>query len=87
MTDALDSASAAAWRLTFRVEDDQVRLVSQERLTMAVLPSEELGQESPRSGFWHEVQDSAGRPLYRRAVAHPETISSTSLGTGPHGAT
>jgi hypothetical protein len=51
MTDALDSASAAAWRLTFRVEDDQVRLVSQERLTMAVLPSEELGQESPRSGF------------------------------------
>jgi hypothetical protein len=71
MTDELDPTSAAAWRLTFRVEDDRVRLVAQERLTMAVLPSEELGQDEARSGFWHELQDSAGRPLYRRVTRNP----------------
>ena len=71
MTDGLDPAPATAWRLTFRVEDDRIQVVAQERLTMAVLPSEELSQEDARSGFWHELQDSAGRPLYRRVTSNP----------------
>jgi hypothetical protein len=71
MTDELDPTSAMAWRLTFRVEDDRVQMVAQERLRMAVLPSEELDQEDARSGFWHELQDSAGRPLYRRVTSNP----------------
>jgi hypothetical protein len=71
MTDELDPAPTSAWRLTFRVEDDRVQLVAQERLTMAVLPSEELGRQDARSGFWHELQDSAGRPLYRRVTSNP----------------
>jgi hypothetical protein len=41
--------------MTFRVEDDWVQMVAQERLTMAVLPSEDLGQDEARSGFWHEL--------------------------------
>jgi hypothetical protein len=71
MRDERDPAPASAWRLTFRVEGDRIQLVAQEQLAMAVLPSEELGQDGPRSGFWHELQDSAGRPLYRRVTSNP----------------
>ena len=69
--DAAIPGGGAALRLTFRVDGDQIELIEQERVEMAVLPSEDLEQAAPRSGYWHELQDVDGNPLYRRTIGDP----------------
>jgi hypothetical protein len=69
--DAAIPGGGSALRLTFRVDGDQLELIDQERVEMAVLPSEELEQAAPRSGYWHELQDGDGNPIYRRMMGDP----------------
>ena len=71
MSEGGAAAGNAALRLTFRVDGDEIELIDQERVAMAVLPSEDLDQVGPRSGFWHELQDQDGTPLYRRTMGDP----------------
>jgi len=65
------SGGRPALRVTFRVDGEQIEMIDQERVAMVVLPSEDLEQAAPRSGFWHELQDGDGNPLYRRMMGDP----------------
>src|SRR5437016_3866771 len=58
-------------RLTFEYDGPAVRLVKRQRLEMLAPPSDPLTGYEGQSGFWFELQDAAGRVLYRRVLHHP----------------
>jgi hypothetical protein len=73
MTAPTDSPGNKALRVTFRVDGDKIEVIDQERLKMVVPPSNEFESDTPRSGFWLEVQDRRRRPVYRRVMSNPLT--------------
>jgi hypothetical protein len=59
-------------RLTFRVADGEVRLVSYERLDMICPPSVGERPETGRNGgFWMELRDTNNRTLFHRILDNP----------------
>jgi hypothetical protein len=59
-------------RLTFRVADGEVRLVSHERLDMICPPSVGERPETGRNGgFWMELRDTNNRILFHRILENP----------------
>jgi hypothetical protein len=60
-----------ALRLTFEYAGSEVRLVSRQRVAMLVPPPDPAGAEEEQAGFWYEVQDAQGRPIYRRRAPNP----------------
>jgi hypothetical protein len=59
-------------RLTFRVADGEVRLVSYERLDMICPPSVGERPETGRNGgFWMELRDTNNRILFHRILDNP----------------
>lgn len=60
-----------AYRLTFEYHGDDVRLVHRTRVDMLA----PLGEPGPlpkgASGFWIELRDRGGAPLFQRVVAQP----------------
>lgn len=78
----------AAWRLTFEYEGDSVRLVGRQPVSMlAPVDDAELlarGQE----GYWIEVRDEGGRPLYQQVLHQPlqthYEVFSPEPGVRPH---
>jgi hypothetical protein len=65
--------AARAMRLTFRFEGDDVVLVRQVDVDALPPPTEQTERrgESELAGFWFELQDGAGRTVYRRTTEHP----------------
>ena len=59
-----------AMRLSFAYEGSEVRLVEQQNLQKVTQPSDPIDtrQYRERSGFWVEIQDGQGQPLYRRIM-------------------
>ncbi|MEU0253812.1 hypothetical protein ABZ299_15205 [Streptomyces sp. NPDC006184] len=62
--------SEAAVRFSLEYEGSQVWLVSEERLTTVVPPSDEIGDE-PHMGFWYELRDAEDRVLYSKMMYNP----------------
>lgn len=59
-------------RLTFRVADGEVRLVSYERLDMICPPSVgERPEAGKHGGFWMELRDANDRVLFHRLLHSP----------------
>lgn len=59
-------------RLTFRVADGEIRLVSYERLDMICPPSVGERPEAGRhGGFWMELRDTNNRVLFHRILNNP----------------
>ena len=68
-------AQPAALRLTFTYRGTEIRLTSVARVDMVTLPSDGLRTIEPRSGFWYEMLDEHGNPLYRRVIENPVRMS------------
>jgi hypothetical protein len=72
--------SESALRLRFEVDWPQIRLVGRQTLEMRAPPpdvilTEEDARKTARkpvlSGYWIELRDGRGRPLYRRVLYDP----------------
>jgi hypothetical protein len=59
-------------RLTFRIADGEVRLVTYERLDMICPPSiGELPKAGQNGGFWVELHDARDHVLFHRVLDNP----------------
>jgi hypothetical protein len=58
-------------RLTFAYEGDQVRLVSEQRVTMIAPPSYPLDLLERQAGFTVILRDERGEPVYGRVIQNP----------------
>jgi hypothetical protein len=72
--------SESAFRLQFAVDWPRIRLVGRQTLEMRAPPPDVILSEerAPRlarkpvlSGYWIELRDGRGRPLYRRVLYDP----------------
>jgi hypothetical protein len=61
-----------ALRLTFAVQDRRIELLDVAEVAMRVPPTDPLDQRGERSGFWVEVVDADGAPLFRQDL--PPTV-------------
>ena len=68
---ASEPPPAAAWRLTFEYDGDDVRVVSQEHVEMLAPPDDEELLSHGDAGYWVEVRDDDGSVLYRQVVHDP----------------
>ena len=66
-----DKEEPRAIRLTFTYEGGRVEILSQQKVAMLSPPSDALNYNKKSSGFWYEVHDSKGRPLFRRIIQNP----------------
>lgn len=64
-----------AVRLMFTYEGDQVTLIDRQRVEKVLPPSDPLDEKLDASGFWYEVQNDRGTPLYRLVRANPIATS------------
>jgi hypothetical protein len=64
-------AAPGALRLIFEYQGSDIRLVSRQRVAMAVPPGDPIEGRDTESGFWVEVRDGAGNPLHRRVMHDP----------------
>lgn len=60
-----------ALRFLFDYEGTQVHLVSRQTLSMVLPPSDPLEGIEGQAGFWYELRDATGTPIYRRIVRNP----------------
>lgn len=81
-----------AFRIVFAYEGFNVRVLSAKRVEIITPPSDPLrgqkgahGREEPReqTGFWFELHDANGRPLYRRVLDNPIKFSVSLLSDDP----
>lgn len=64
--------SRKSLRLTFRVANGEVRMVSYERLAMICPPSVgECPQAGKHGGYWMELRDGNDRVLFHRVLDNP----------------
>ncbi|MGF6439820.1 hypothetical protein QF001_000573 [Paraburkholderia youngii] len=56
-------------RLIFAYDGDALSLASKHLVEMTLPPSHELCSSEGKAGFWFELRDPHGRPLYRRYPA------------------
>jgi hypothetical protein len=68
-------AQPGALRLTFTYRGSEIRLTSAARVDMVTLPSDGLRTIEARSGFWYEMLDEHGTPIYRRVIENPVRMS------------
>ena len=67
-----DASTRRTLRLTFRVSDGTVRLVSYERLPMICPPSiGEVPQARKHGGFWMELRDGNNQVIFHRLIHSP----------------
>lgn len=60
-----------ATRLIFTYQGTNIQLLSQESIRMIPPPSNMRGVTPNQSGFWVELQDTEGRPVYRHTQTNP----------------
>ncbi|MGF6735661.1 hypothetical protein OKW50_007834 [Paraburkholderia youngii] len=58
-------------RLIFAYDGDALSLASKHLVEMTLPPSHELCSSEGKAGFWFELRDPLGRPLYRRIQHDP----------------
>jgi hypothetical protein len=58
-------------RLTFTYEGDQVRLISEQHVTMILPPSQTADELERQAGFRIVLRDDRGQPAYARALPNP----------------
>ena len=67
--------SSANWkrtlRLTFEYEGSTVRLVSSQSIEMKPPPAELEPIKKDQAGFYYELVDAHGRPLYQHVIHNP----------------
>jgi hypothetical protein len=68
---AMLSTANRAYRLRFSVEEKKMKLIAAIRLHMVTPPSIPLEEMHQKCGFWFTLQDSEGRPVYRRGGGNP----------------
>lgn len=61
----------SALRLVFEYRGDKITLVSQQAVAMRPTPPHPLVPRPEEQGYWVEVADTEGRPLYRRLLHDP----------------
>lgn len=61
----------AAQRALVKFADGTFELVSLTSLTTVLPPNDELPDADAVSGFWFELQDGDGTPIYRRVIGDP----------------
>ena len=61
----------AAWRVTFEYDGDQIRIVAQHQVAMVAPPDDAESLARGRAGYWVEVRDARGRPLYQQVITRP----------------
>jgi len=71
--------------LCFSYEGKNIKLDSFQivEMTSPPTPTDSCDQMDNSSGFWHEVQDSAGKVLYRRMGQNPVQFSAEVRGDDP----
>lgn len=62
---------AQSVRLMFEYKGAEIKLISQDRVSMVPPPPHPLMPRQGERGFWLEVSDGEGRPLYRRVIDNP----------------
>jgi hypothetical protein len=60
-----------AIRLVFAYQGADVQLVDRQPVDQYVPPSDELDDLRGQSGFWYELRDANGAPLYRLSIGNP----------------
>ena len=66
-----DPQPKAALRFLFDYEGTEVRLLSRQSVLMVLPPTDALEGLEGQAGFWYELRDATGTPLYRRIVRNP----------------
>lgn len=64
-------SSNQALRLMFEYTEDDIKLISQERISMLPPPPHPLMPRRDERGFWLVLNDADNRPLYRRVMDNP----------------
>jgi len=60
-----------AMRLTFSYDGNDVKLLSQQRTEMIVLPSDAVKGYGTHKGFWAELRSGSDKTLYRTVMHNP----------------
>lgn len=63
--------SLSAWRLTFEYEGTDIRLVTRQQVAMLAPPDDAERLEEAKGGFWVEIRDAQGHPLYSQVLHDP----------------
>jgi hypothetical protein len=66
-----DLPSNQAVRVTLSYQGKELRLVSRKVLSMRTPPSAPLEISEKQAGFWFQIEDANGHPLYRRVMQNP----------------
>ncbi len=74
-----------AIRLTFSYVGNEIELTDTQRLAMFVPPDDSLEPGREQSGFWVEVRDADGQPLFRQLMHHPIETTREVFPADPHG--
>lgn len=64
-------ASDRALRLRFEYDGRTMRQVARIPVNMMVVPSDATQGYRGHTGFWYELQDAAGKTIYRRVIHDP----------------
>jgi hypothetical protein len=70
--------------MTFSYDGEEIKLLSEQRVTMIVPASHPVDEIESRSGFSVVVRDQNGNPIYRRVLENPmrHNVEVFSLGPG-----
>lgn len=71
MQDSSLSRPRLVSRLTFEYDGDQIRLVSEQQVTMIIPPSHPVDQLEKEAGFSVVLRDERGQAVYRRVTQSP----------------
>lgn len=80
-----DEPLPTAWRVICTADADGVRVVRRRRVHATTPPSEAIGDDDERSGFWVEVRGADGRVQYRQAMSDPREEDLEAPGDPEHG--
>jgi hypothetical protein len=73
-----------AIRLVFEYEGDDVTLVERHRLAKRPWPPHALVPREDERGYWVQLSDGEGRPLYRRIIHDPIQRTLEVVGGAPN---
>ena len=71
MTDAPPGEDERALRLIFTFRGEHVELLEAQRVAMFIPVAHPPEDPGPRSGFWVELRDHSGAPVFLEVMHHP----------------
>lgn len=66
-----DTGEPRAWRLTYTFDAQGVRLAAQQQVATTAPPDDGPRIPSGAAGYWVELRDGEGAPLYRQLLSDP----------------